>query len=115
MSIIATAYVHGTPKAQPRPKMSHRGRSIESPLGVELIFYLPRPKVHQGARGLRHSAPRAHIKKPDVDNLAKAVLDALSEKGGIGLWKDDSQVVDLIVRKRWADDRPPGAQVTISA
>lgn len=38
-------------------------------------------------------------RKPDCDNIAKAVLDALN---GIA-YKDDSQVVKLIVDKRYAE------------
>lgn len=37
--------------------------------------------------------------KPDTDNIAKAVLDALN---GIA-YKDDSQVVELSVRKRYGE------------
>lgn len=39
--------------------------------------------------------------KPDVDNYAKAVLDALTVDGRF--WRDDSQVQTLIVDKAWAD------------
>ncbi len=49
--------------------------------------------------------------KPDIDNLAKAVLDA-----GNGLWwRDDSQVVALIQTKRYASPwhpRGPGVLLT---
>src|SRR5690606_41537232 len=38
-------------------------------------------------------------KKPDIDNAVKAVCDALS---GI-VWRDDVQVTDLIVRKRFSE------------
>jgi Holliday junction resolvase RusA-like endonuclease len=36
--------------------------------------------------------------KPDADNVVKAVFDGLN---GV-LWRDDVQVVDLMVRKRYA-------------
>lgn len=45
-------------------------------------------------------------KRPDVDNLAKAVLDALgpsrADRGRYAplLWHDDAQVTDLVVTKR---------------
>jgi len=39
---------------------------------------------------------RWHAQKPDGDNIAKAVLDALCEH-----WADDCQVAWLTVRKRW--------------
>jgi Holliday junction resolvase RusA-like endonuclease len=39
------------------------------------------------------------IKKPDLDNIAKAILDSLN---GIA-YKDDSQVVSLIINKYYSD------------
>lgn len=38
-------------------------------------------------------------KKPDVDNIAKIILDALN---GVA-YKDDAQVVNLMVRKYYSD------------
>lgn len=144
MRIIAKAFVHGEPKAQPRSRAfsrngkagvydpgtaegwkgaiaaslkSHAGRAIPDALRVDLIFYFPRPKSHFGtgrnAGKLKLTAPVWHTKKPDIDNLEKAVYDALSEKSGIGLWKDDTQVVQSRPEKRFADDRPAGMQIDI--
>lgn len=39
-------------------------------------------------------------KKPDIDNVAKIILDSLN---GIA-YKDDSQVIELSVLKRWTED-----------
>ena len=39
-------------------------------------------------------------KKPDVDNVAKSILDSLNGMA----YKDDSQVVECIVRKWYADE-----------
>jgi Holliday junction resolvase RusA-like endonuclease len=61
---------------------------------------MPRPKSHHGANGLKPSAPKFHVGKPDADNLAKLVLDQITRSGRI--WRDDSQVVRLVVEKRWA-------------
>ena len=41
-------------------------------------------------------------KKPDADNILKAVCDALNRVA----WKDDSQVVDARVLKSWAAKQP---------
>lgn len=38
-------------------------------------------------------------KKPDIDNIAKTVLDALNKLA----YKDDTQVVDLNIAKAYAD------------
>lgn len=39
-------------------------------------------------------------KKPDADNIAKTILDALN---GVA-YDDDKNVVDLVVSKRWTDE-----------
>ncbi len=41
-----------------------------------------------------------HLKKPDVDNLAKSILDALN---GVA-WKDDSQIGALLVCKLYGEE-----------
>lgn len=63
------------------------------PVSVELNFVMPRP-----ASASKRSTPAA-TKRPDVDKLARAVLDALSSAG---VWCDDSQVTHLVVSKRVA-------------
>ena len=50
--------------------------------------------------------PRSH-RRYDVDNLAKATLDALTHAG---IWADDSQVVSLCITKR---DVVKGGQIVL--
>jgi Holliday junction resolvase RusA-like endonuclease len=45
--------------------------------------------------------------KPDADNIAKLILDALNRVA----WDDDSQVVDLRVKKRHAPE--PGTLIRV--
>lgn len=47
-------------------------------------------------------------KKPDTDNIAKAVADSLN---GIA-YKDDAQIIELAISKRYAET--PGVVVTIA-
>jgi Holliday junction resolvase RusA-like endonuclease len=47
-------------------------------------------------------------KKPDVDNVEKAIFDAMN---GI-VWRDDVQVVDVVKRKRYAET--PGVRVVVA-
>lgn len=61
---------------------------------VELRFVMPRPQSTPKRR-----TPPA-VKRPDLDKLARAVLDALSSAG---VWCDDSQVTHLVASKRIAD------------
>lgn len=65
---------------------------FDSPLLVDLTFYMPIPKtVSRRSKYLWHD----HV--PDIDNLSKFCLDAINDSGII--WKDDSQVSTLIARK----------------
>jgi len=61
---------------------------------VLVDFHLPRPK---SVFRLRPSV------KPDVDKLARSILDSLTDSGVL---KDDSLVVSLSVQKYYADDKP---------
>ena len=46
-------------------------------------------------------------KKPDLDNIAKAVLDSLN---GIA-YKDDSQIVSMVVSKKYSNR--PRVEITL--
>jgi len=61
---------------------------------VRIDYYLKRPKSLQ--RTCDPVGEIVHAKKPDIDNLNKAVLDAISEAG---IWHDDRQVAELSTRK----------------
>jgi Holliday junction resolvase RusA-like endonuclease len=68
------------------------------PVTVEITCHFARPQSQLRKDGSpKPSAPA--YPRPDVDNLAKAVLDALTDAGA---WGDDSQVVTLAVRKKWS-------------
>lgn len=69
-----------------------------TPVGILIMTARPLPK----SRPKRVSEERDTF-KPDVDNIAKLVLDALT---GVA-WDDDTQVTDLRVVKR---DRKRGAR-----
>lgn len=61
-------------------------------LDVDVMFFLPRPK--SAKKSVTEPA-----KKPDVDKLLRAVLDALTIAG---VWRDDAQVVCATARKAFA-------------
>lgn len=140
ITTIFDATIFGMPKAQPRARAFSRngkarmfdpgtaeawksdvaqhtktlhGRGLQGCLKVVLFFFLARPKSHFRANGkeLKPSSPvRYYAKKPDADNLAKAVLDALTS---LHAWGDDSQVVILEVTKAWSDDHRSGCILSI--
>lgn len=81
---------------------------------VELNFLLPRPKSHYGKLGVKKSAPDDHCSKPDIDNLAKLVLDVITKDGRV--WRDDSQVMCLLLTKSYAlCFQQPGVKIRIQS
>ena len=122
-------FVAGIPKAQPRVKAFVRGghAGVYTPdsaetwkqevrrqavanapeslmsgvVRIQLDFFLPRPKVHLD----RHGVPKAKSpvwcqKKPDLDNLIKAVTDAITDTQRV--WLDDSQICEITATKTYA-------------
>lgn len=111
--------VRGVPRPQPRPRFVGPGRVVStagkavkawkaavvreakavraergplpkaSALAVSLVFTFVGPRGGHG---------RAHLQRPDVDNLAKLVMDAVIEAG---LIHDDALIFALAARKVW--------------
>ena len=83
----------------------NKGVPIECAVRLSCRFHFARPKSHYGtgrnAAILKDSAPRFHTGRPDLDNIIKALKDALT---GIRLWRDDSLVVQYgRMEKVWSD------------
>ena len=138
MPEILSCWVDGHPKAQPRVKAFRRGAHAgvydpgtadnwklavaaavkaawnkeqhTGPLRLTLRFMMPRPKAHFGKSGqIKETAPHYQTSKPDLDNLAKAVMDALTQ---LQVWKDDSQIVQLWVSKPYTE-KQAGCWITL--
>ena len=80
---------------------------LDGPLELSVIFTVPRPKGHYGARGLRPSAPAHPAVRPDVTKLLRAVEDACT---GV-VWRDDAQIVEQHAVKRYGE--PAAVVVTV--
>lgn len=84
----------------------------DRPLVIEVDFYAPRPKSHfrsgRNAHLLAVDAPAAPCKRPDVDKLLRAILDALRNV----VYADDGQVTAVIARKNFGE--PARAVVRVS-
>lgn len=119
--------VEGVPKGQPRARACIRGRHagvydpgtaddwkacvraaamkarkepIVDAVSLRVVFRMPRPKAHFDKNGEVRDKFRLaqHVQKPDLDNLVKAVQDALTD---VGLWQDDAQIVSLTASRVW--------------
>lgn len=126
--MITTVFtVNGTPRPQPRPRfvkghvvsMADPGTRLwrakvvavcaelpmlpqETPLAVEMLFRMPTAKANR--------INLAHTQTPDVDNLAKLILDAMQDAN---MLHNDSHVSRLTVLKRWATPGDAGVSVQI--
>lgn len=125
--VMISFFVAGIPKAAPRPrkgkhgnfyvpdvdaawkeaigwrgKVALRGKRSTGAVILELQFHMPTPKANRLLCGTPHTS------KPDIDNLTKSAMDALTK---IQAWNDDSQVSKLTSSKTYAST--PGLTVTI--
>ena len=77
------------------------GKYIEGPIRAMIMAYYEIPKSYSKKRiqGIKEGKEYP-CKKPDSDNIAKIVLDSLN---GIA-YKDDAQIIELVVYKRYTED-----------
>jgi len=121
-----TFSIPGEPVPQPRPRVSTRGgfarayvpskhpvhayrQSLAAaaraaglsdtgePLSVVIDAVFVRPKSHLRKSGVKPDAPK--LPRPDVDNIAKACLDALQDVIG-----DDTCVARLVIEKSYGTE-----------
>ena len=72
---------------------------LEGPVDVFLTFYMPIPTSYSKKRTEAClNGSEMHIKKPDIDNLAKAILDSMNDV----VYKDDTQIVNLHLSKKYS-------------
>lgn len=88
--------------------------SKKTPLIVDITCFLPIPNSYslsikeKCANGFKFPT-----KRPDVDNFAKAILDSMNDL----IFEDDSQIVDLRVKKRYSQsitDKVGSIEITVS-
>jgi len=76
----------------------------DGPVKVSILFYMPHPK--------RHDPTKPMTKRPDLDKLIRAILDSITKAG---LWKDDSQVIQILAAKTYATaTQNPGCEIRIT-
>lgn len=108
------------PKAAPRPRVTKNGtynskeytqyknglamlaktrikEPTDKPVYMKIEFFF---KIPKSWNRLKRETAKWHTGKPDIDNLQKAIKDALN---GVA-YKDDSQVCFVKARKQYAQD-----------
>lgn len=137
--MIVTFKIPGQPVAKGRPKFARRGAHVVAytpektvayenlvkmaattamcgtepsgaplALSVNLNMQIP-ASWSKKRRDLAVAGTIAPTKKPDVDNVLKGIKDGCN---GI-VWRDDAQVVRVMISKRYSET--PGALVQITA
>lgn len=83
--------------------------AVDFPIQISLLYYTSIPKNFNKVENLlankRYIRP---ITKPDIDNMGKTYLDALTSV----IWIDDNQVVSLRQEKFYSDN--PRVEIEIS-
>lgn len=95
-------------------KLAEQGNYYDQAINVCIYYYFDRPKAHYGtgknSDNIKSSALEHHIKKPDLDNLNKAVLDAMTDAK---LLKDDSIITHINAIKKYNNDKLTPQRATI--
>jgi Holliday junction resolvase RusA-like endonuclease len=82
------------------------GEPLDGPVALHIEAWFATPASWSKRKRLETVL---HTSKPDADNIGKLVGDALN---GLA-WRDDSQVSDLIVRKRYTDNGSACLKVSV--
>ena len=118
-------FVNGEPKGKGRPRFTKAGHAytdaktkqyellvmesyldasdgykFTSPVRVTIMAHFKPPKKSKKVVGDMLNGHILPTKKPDVDNIAKIILDGLNRVA----WDDDTQVVDLSVSKYYSEE-----------
>lgn len=85
-----------------------RGREpFAGAVQVQMIFWLPTPKVHRGETWAVING------RNDLSKLIRAVEDSMTDAG---LWRDDALEARIEAEKRWCGEgERPGVDVTVEA
>lgn len=135
--INQTFFIQTQPKGQARPRFARNGNIVvtydpkeskdykadikyqilqQNPqkmnggIAMSVEFTLQRPKSHYTSKNvLKGTAPVWCTSKPDLDNLVKAVMDAITSLGKI--WQDDKQVCSMYQGKKYGEN--PQIQISL--
>lgn len=69
-------------------------------LSVSIVFYFPFRKTEKKSV-IKAGLPVPKTTKPDLDNMAKNLLDAMTK---LGYWDDDALIFDLTLMKYYAPE-----------
>ena len=80
-------------------KAKYKGEPTDEPVTVTINIYTT-PAKSLSKKKRAELLKQSPMKKPDLDNVAKIILDALNKVA----WQDDTQVVSLKVHRAWSNE-----------
>ena len=132
---MKTFIIDGEPVAKGRPRFTRQGHTYTPKKTADYEKKIKKELKEQGAEPYEKGVPlkvevtfyKGHlkswtkkqvfqaedgsllpVKRPDLDNYVKAILDGANEI----LWHDDSQIVDLLLYKRY--DKTPRVEIKVN-
>ena len=136
MAVTQRFIVYGEPKGKGRPRFNKFGKPStpeqtvnyetlvkmeyhnqcgnfrfpdDAPIDARLMVYYPIPKsTSKKKQEMMRQHKLRPMKKPDLDNVCKMILDALNQIA----YRDDTQIVDCQIRKFYSDT--PRVVVTLT-
>lgn len=89
-------------------KESYTGVLHDGAIKIEINAHFAIPKSYTKKKKMELPG-KVYMMKPDIDNIAKSVLDGLN---GVA-WSDDTQVVEMSITKHYAIDDIEKLVITI--
>lgn len=77
-------------------------KPIEGPVAIYITWFFPTNKKKDWMQPKKS--------KPDVDNMAKGILDILTD---LRFLNDDNQVVELVLKKYWSSKKDAGTFINL--
>ena len=82
---------------------------IDKPVRLDVVAIFPRPlSMHRKSFG---DGLLPHAKRPDLDNVVKAIADGIDKLNGL-VWKDDGQI-QCIRAESWYAERDQPARTLV--
>ena len=80
-------------------KCDQRQPNYTGQVAVDITAFYPIPSSYTKKKREEIRGGARPVKKPDLDNIAKIILDALNHVA----WQDDKQVVCMVLTKKYAE------------
>lgn len=92
-------------RGQPRPLCGN-----DAPVRLDVVAIFPRPQAMNRKKDPDGLIP--HAKRPDLDNVVKAISDGIDKLDGM-VWRDDGQVQTIRAESWYAERGQPARTLVV--